>query len=295
MANSISDLATLIRRSLDQFKGVTLIPFGWVAGFIVLYILLIGPGDYFFLKKVLKRMELTWITFPTIVVTVSLLAYYAAYIVKGTDLRVNKIDVVDIDLESNAARGTSWINLFSPQNRDYSVAVVPVSPDRDLRPKVTAPPLPGTDVLLTWFGAPEGGLRGMNTRGQGMGFGGGGYSYAPINKAEELEDVRVGIWSTKGFVARWFGPAPASRRDRRRRPPDRRAPTGSPARSPTACRWRSEGHDRRRSAGRFITALARSSRARPSRSATPATARSRGRSPATSRTTGRTSRRSTIT
>ena len=39
-------------------------------------------------------MELTWITFPTIVVTVSLLAYYAAYVVKGTDLRVNKIDVV---------------------------------------------------------------------------------------------------------------------------------------------------------------------------------------------------------
>ncbi len=209
MANSVTDLATLIRRSLDQFKGVTLIPFGWVAGFIVLYILLIGPGDYFFLKKVLKRMELTWITFPTIVVTVSLLAYYAAYVVKGTDLRVNKIDVVDIDLEAKAARGTSWINLFSPQNRDYSVSVVPVSPDRD--PKAVTTPPPGTEVLLTWFGAPEGGLRGMNTRGQGgMGFGGGGYSYAPIGKAEELEDVRVGIWSTKGFVARWSGPAPAS-------------------------------------------------------------------------------------
>jgi hypothetical protein len=210
--NSMSDLATVIRRSLDQFKGVTLIPFGWVAGFIVLYILLIGPGDYFFLKKVLKRMELTWITFPTIVVTVSLLAYYAAYVVKGTDLRVNKIDVVDIDLEAKLARGTSWINLFSPQNRDYSVSVVPISPDRSLPtdPKAVATSSPGTEVLLSWFGAPENGLRGMNTRGQGMGFGGGGYSYAPLGKAEELEDVRVGIWSTKGFVARWSGPAPAS-------------------------------------------------------------------------------------
>ena len=118
----------MVRRALDQFQGVTLIPFGWVAGFIVLYILLIGPGDYFFLKKVLKRMELTWITFPTIVITVSLLAYYAAYVVKGTDLRVNKMDVVDIDLETNRARGTSWINLFSPQNRDYSIAVKPLSP-----------------------------------------------------------------------------------------------------------------------------------------------------------------------
>lgn len=210
--NNVSDLATLIRRSLDQFEGVTLIPFGWVAGFIVLYILLIGPGDYFFLKKVVKRMEMTWITFPLIVVTVSLLAYYAAYVVKGTDLRVNKMDVVDIDLETKAARGTSWINLFSPQNRDYSVAVVPVSPDRQppADSKTAIATSPGTDVLLSWFGAPESGLRGMNTRGQGgMGFGGGGYSYGPVGKAEELEDVRVGIWSTKGFVARWSAPAPA--------------------------------------------------------------------------------------
>ncbi len=209
--NQVSDLATMIRRVLDRFAGVTLIPFAWVAGFIVLYILLIGPGDYFFLKKVLKRMELTWITFPTIVVSVSLMAYYAAYVVKGTDLRVNKIDVIDIDLTSKQARGTSWINLFSPQNRDYTVKVAPISPDReppaDSKTEVATPP--GTEVLLTWFGSPEAGLRGMNTRGQGMSFGGGGYSYAPIGKAEELEDVRIGIWSTKSFVARWFGPAPA--------------------------------------------------------------------------------------
>ena len=80
---AITDLAGQLRAALEQFPGVRLIPFGWVAFFIFLYILLIGPGDYFFLKKVLKRMELTWITFPTIVVTVSLLAYYAAYLVQG--------------------------------------------------------------------------------------------------------------------------------------------------------------------------------------------------------------------
>ena len=71
---------------LQQFPGVRLVPFGWVAFFVFIYILLIGPGDYFFLKKVVKRMELTWVTFPLIVVTVSLLAYVAAYKIKGTDL-----------------------------------------------------------------------------------------------------------------------------------------------------------------------------------------------------------------
>ena len=110
----ISDLSSQLRAALEQFPGVKLIPFGWVAFFIFLYILLIGPGDYFFLKKVLKRMELTWITFPTIVLTVSLVAYYAAYVLKGNDLLVNKVDLVDIDQEAGIVRGNTWMSLFSP-------------------------------------------------------------------------------------------------------------------------------------------------------------------------------------
>ena len=123
-------MSSQLRRALDQFPGVKLVPFGWVAFFIFLYILLIGPGDYLFLKKVVKRMELTWVTFPLIVVTVSLLAYYAAYVVKGNELRVNKIDIVDVDQPAGIMRGSSWLNVFSPQNRDYSVAVVPLRLDR---------------------------------------------------------------------------------------------------------------------------------------------------------------------
>ena len=103
--SGVSDLSSQLRLGLEQFPGVKLIPFGWVAFFIFLYILLIGPGDYLFLKKVLKRMELTWITFPTIVVTVSLLAYFAAYRLKGNDLLVNKVDVIDVDQAAGLVRG----------------------------------------------------------------------------------------------------------------------------------------------------------------------------------------------
>ena len=59
-------------------------------------------------------MELTWITFPTIVVTVSLVAYYAAYLLKGNDLLVNKVDVVDIDQVAGLARGNTWIEPVQP-------------------------------------------------------------------------------------------------------------------------------------------------------------------------------------
>ena len=206
--SGISDLSTQLHAALEQFPGVKLIPFGWVAFFIFIYILLIGPGDYFLLKKVFKRMELTWITFPLIVLTVSSVAYFAAYIVKGKDLKVNKVDIVDVDATSGTARGSTFFNLFSPQNRDYGISIVPNSLDAD--PKnidATARPSAGTEVLMSWYGVPESGFGGMGGSGR-IGFTGTGYTSLPDGGSERLEGVRVPIWATKAFSARWYGPSP---------------------------------------------------------------------------------------
>ena len=192
-----ADLSSKLRAALEQFPGVKLIPFGWVAFFIFLYILMIGPGDYLFLRRVLKRMELTWITFPTIVVAVSALAYWAAYRAKGTELRVNQVDMVDVDIPAKRVRGTTFANVFSPENRDYDVAIVPTSlrggPDRT----------GDSETWISWYASPEPGLRGMNGGGQSIGFGANGYTYAPEGRVERLSGVRVPIWSTKAFTARW--------------------------------------------------------------------------------------------
>ncbi len=99
------EIAVALRTHNDTFDGVPVVSFGWVALLIVLYILLIGPIEYYFLKRVLGRLELTWVTFPIIVLTVSALAYFSAYAVKGRDLKVNKIDVVDVDPASGASTG----------------------------------------------------------------------------------------------------------------------------------------------------------------------------------------------
>ncbi len=214
--SGVSDLASQLRISLEQFPGVKLIPFGWVAFFIFLYILLIGPGDYFFLKKVLKRMELTWITFPAIVITVSLLAYFAAYRLKGNDLLVNKVDVIDVDQPAGLVRGRTVLSLFSPQNRDYNIGFVPVSPasmEEDVSPLAStgaADESPrssrGTRLETTWFSIPEAQFGGMSGANRRFSFIGSGYSYEPTGGMERLENVRVPIWSTRAVTARWLGP-----------------------------------------------------------------------------------------
>ena len=66
-----TDMAGQLRSALDQFGGVHLVPFWVVATLAIVYILLIGPGDYFFLRKIVGRMQWTWLTFPAIVLVLS--------------------------------------------------------------------------------------------------------------------------------------------------------------------------------------------------------------------------------
>ena len=49
-----------MRGGLEQFAGVKMVPFSFVAILIVIYIAFIGPIDYVLVKKVFRRTELTW-------------------------------------------------------------------------------------------------------------------------------------------------------------------------------------------------------------------------------------------
>jgi hypothetical protein len=201
------DLATRLSERLESFNEVPVISFGWVALFILIYILVVGPLDYFLLKKVVKRLELTWITFPTVVLVVSAVAYFTAYYLKGNELRINKIDVVDIvaDLDSEKPEasgtqvyGTTMFTLFSPRIQSYTVGVEPVAawgPDPD-------PKAPRTSTVVSWFGRPEDAFRGM-TRASSPSLFRRVYEYAP--DAAGLRGVPIQVWSTKSFQATWQG------------------------------------------------------------------------------------------
>jgi hypothetical protein len=176
-------------QSLENFEGVPVISFGWVALFILLYILVVGPIDYLFLKKVVKRLELTWITFPTVVVAVSAAAYFTAYALKGNDLRINKIDLVDIDLQTKQSYGRTCFSVFSPRIQNYTIGVEPAE-------SWAGPPAAGgPDTLVTWFGAPKVGQRSLFRR-----------SYEYEDRATALHGVPIQVWSTKNFQALWQAP-----------------------------------------------------------------------------------------
>jgi hypothetical protein len=187
-----------LRAYLDSFDGVPVISFGWVALFILLYTLLIGPVEYLFLKKVLGRLELTWVTFPIIVLSVSAAAYFTAYAVKGKDMKINKVDVVDFDLGTGRAYGRTWFTIFSPRTASYTLAVEPkepwiATPDAaDVKPA----------ALMDW-------MSGKVSQGSfARSFSDYQYKldHTPVNAyANGLEGVTIQVWSTKAFAGQWSG------------------------------------------------------------------------------------------
>lgn len=194
------ELSAAIRTHVDTFEGVPVISFGWVAVFIVLYILVIGPAEYFFLKKVLGRLELTWITFPIIVLSVSAAAYFTAYAVKGRDMRVNKVDIVDIDPASGTIYGQTWFTVFSPRIDTYTVTVSPAAGWTSASPEETA-----HETLTGWVSGTRGGRASLVRRSYR-------YHVSPDGSrfADALEEVPIQVWSTKTFSAKWAAPLDAT-------------------------------------------------------------------------------------
>jgi hypothetical protein len=188
-----NDLAGQLRGALDQFEGVRVVAFSAVVGLIVLYLLLIGPIDYFFLNKVLRRMQWTWLTFPAIVIVFSAGAYLLTYKMKGDEVRLRQAVLIDVDAASGRLRGTSWASLFSPRVDSFDLSVRSEYPGR----ADAYQPQP----LVSWFGLPGKALGGMDPRAANPVVWTESYDFAP--ELEVMEGVPVPAWSSKSLTARW--------------------------------------------------------------------------------------------
>ncbi|MEO2046146.1 MAG: hypothetical protein ABGX16_06180 [Pirellulales bacterium] len=235
------DLTTQLRGALDQhFTDVETISFALVAILAIGYIGLIGPGDYFFLKRALRRMEMTWLTFPLIVVGTSVGAYWLATTSKGNQLRVAQIEIVDVNLthesrslgnrvpgynvpsynvpkrgtteetEAETAgggliRGTVWTHIFSPSAMRYQLTIDPCLPGQPSAPvedirSTTKSKSPKS--IVSWLGLPGRSLGGMQSGGTQTGPLERGYTFG--ESLQSLQGLPIQVWSTKTINAQWF-------------------------------------------------------------------------------------------
>jgi len=104
-------------------RQVRKLPVEWLLLLLVVYLVVIGPLDQYWLKKINKQMW-TWVTFPAYVAFFSVLIYFIAAKLRAGDMEFNELHVVDAvpHGEKSDLRGRSFASLYSPVNAQYPVS-----------------------------------------------------------------------------------------------------------------------------------------------------------------------------
>lgn len=152
-STGITDLATQIHATLENFEQVSR-PTPWfVIGLLFLLLVVIGPVDFLLVHQWLKKPQLTWITFPCWILLFTTVAFQASASLNGSISHTNQLDIVNIDVTTGTARGRHLFNLYSPTTlqKKVSVQAVPLAKSSSANPT----------ARVCWQGVPESTFGGM--------------------------------------------------------------------------------------------------------------------------------------
>ncbi len=108
-------------RSIAILPNVELLPpASSMILFILAYILIIGPINYIVLSR-LRRRAWAWATIPLLIVTFTLLAWNVGFNLRGNDLIVSRLYVVQSFPNSDLAYQDELVGVLSPRRDIYSI------------------------------------------------------------------------------------------------------------------------------------------------------------------------------
>jgi hypothetical protein len=189
------DLVGQLRAALDQFPGVTMVNFTTVSVLMVAYLLLIGPGDYLLLSRLGIQRHITWLTFSLVAVAMGLAAWYLGREAHGDRVRVNQVEIVDLDSRAGLVRGTVWSHLYSPTTARFQL-----DPSIDPRGWVCRHP----QGWLAWQGLPGDSLGGLDSRQIAL-VEADPYRIESPGERPQIADLPVQNASSKSLSVRWWG------------------------------------------------------------------------------------------
>jgi hypothetical protein len=119
------DQENLLRSAL-QFNELRLPSVGVLTLLILLYITVVGPINFWGLRR-MGKVEWAWVTTPALVVLFLVLAYGYSFLQRGTNVQLIETQVVQGFAGQVEAQATSFVGVFSPQRRSYAVQAPPVT------------------------------------------------------------------------------------------------------------------------------------------------------------------------
>jgi hypothetical protein len=108
--------------ALIDSRQIKKLPVTWLLLLLVVYLVVIGPFDQWWLKKINRQM-LTWITFPSYVVLFSLLIYFIGYKLRAGETEWNELNIVDVLPRGDKVdmRGRTYISIYSSGNNRFEL------------------------------------------------------------------------------------------------------------------------------------------------------------------------------
>ncbi|MGJ3237258.1 MAG: hypothetical protein ACFE0Q_00985 [Anaerolineae bacterium] len=108
-------------RALAILPAVELLPpVSNMIAFIVAYILLIGPVNYFLLSRI-RRRALAWVTIPLVILTFTLLAWNVGFTLRGNEVIVSRLYAIQSFADSPIAHQEQLIGVLSPRRETYTI------------------------------------------------------------------------------------------------------------------------------------------------------------------------------
>ena len=113
--------ASQLTYALGNLPGLDLPSMQGLALLLGAYVLIVGPVNYLVLRW-RRRLHWAWVTIPLLTVLFSAGTFGLGYALRGSDLLVNKITILDLPGDGTAyVRG--YVGIFSPSQQDYEVQI----------------------------------------------------------------------------------------------------------------------------------------------------------------------------
>ncbi len=195
----ISDFQTQLIQALDHYDVIKRPSYWVVIAWSSVLILIIGPLDYLIVHRLAKRPQLTWITLPVWLGCITLWSYNSAFSINNTEQQSRQIEILDVDLTTNTARGRSWMNFYSTLTRRYKIEA-DVDTDSTLFADPQAEETQADFLKTSWIERPESSYRGMYRTG---GLESRKAAYHLSSDDREIKDLPVRVWSTGSAGTEW--------------------------------------------------------------------------------------------
>jgi hypothetical protein len=116
------DLFGQLRAALDTFPQVRTISFSYLAVLLVLFLLIIGPVEYYLCIRGANRSGWTWLALIIVVVAASAMVVRNYNIWRPQAPLVQAVELIDIEASTGYQRGRVWFHTYhsAPAQLDFS-------------------------------------------------------------------------------------------------------------------------------------------------------------------------------